>query len=322
MAFKIVILLILLSVALVVFIHKFPIKSLIQQPELKQEILQPALIPPSPLAYPNLRWDHMPLSVFIDSRTPVNPSYVTDFRLALDTWKEATNNLISFQLANGKDTADVTVTWADKLRERSLDAAGDTNIQFYNRTNFKILTKADIELLNKIESKTPTDFDMINLAAHEVGHALGLDHNNVEGSVMSPVLKIPSKEIKNITKPEIQLLLDTYSLLPKPDLYISNATAAKVIDNRVFRKDYYINAVIYIENIGLVNSTNVTLQIKADGKVVRQDTIPEMPIGSILTRTYTNLAANSDFNAIEIIADPENTIDEINENNNIVVLKV
>ena len=314
------ILVVVLILATAYFLFKLPLAQF--APELKQERLKPEVILPSPLEYPNLRWNHMPLFVSIDSRSAGKSSYPLDVKLALDMWKDATNSLISFTLTDEKD-ADITIAWVEKLKSESLDAAGNTDIKFYNQTNFKIITDADIQLLNSLEGKELTDFDMTNLAMHEVGHALGLSHNDVEDSIMNPTLKIPSKEIKSIKPSEVQDLLDAYKIQPRPDLYLlPNSTVTKIVEKRLFKENYYMNTFIAMENIGLVNATNTTMQIKADGIIVREDEIQELPVGSVLSRTYINLPVEKNFSSVEIVLDPENFIDELDERNNILVLKV
>ncbi len=314
---KLIVLLILIMTGLY-FLNQFNSAQI--TPETKQQTLKPVTIPPSLLDYPNLRWNHMPLTVFINPAAS-KESYISDVKLAMALWKDATNGMISFELTKSKD-ADITIEWVGELKTNSLDAAGDTNINFYNQTAFKIINNATIELLDKIDSKELNDFDMTNLAIHEIGHALGLSHNDAKDSVMNPVLKIPSKEIKPITKQEIQLLLDTYKIQPKPDLYIStNSTVTKIVDTRLFKENYYINTVIAVENNGLITSTNTTMLIKAGGMIVREDNLPEIPVGAIFTRTYVNQPVSGNFSNVEIILDSDNLVDELNEANNLLILK-
>ncbi len=319
MVLKLVVLLVLIGI-MIYFLPQFvPVQF---TPELKQERLKAEVIPTSPLEFPNLRWNHMPLTVFIDSRTASKDSYLLDVKLALDMWKDATSGMISFVLTNSRD-ADITVEWVKKLKSDSLDAAGNTDIKFFNQTNFKILTKAEIQLLNDVDGRELTDFDITNLAMHEVGHSLGLSHNDAEDSIMNPTLKIPSKEVIKITKPEVGDLLGAYKIQPKPDLYIaSNSTVMKIADKRLFKENYYINAVIAIQNIGIVDSKNTTVVIRADGGIVREDEMPEIPIGAVFTRTYINQPVSGNFSSIEIIVDSKNLIDELDETNNRLVLKV
>ncbi len=319
MVLKLVVLLVLI-VIVAYFLPQFI--SIQFTPELKQQRLKAEVIPTSPLEFPNLRWNHMPLTVFIGSRTAGKDYYTLGVRLALDAWKDATNGVVSFELTNSRD-ADITVEWVEKLKSDSLDTAGNTDIKFFNQTNFKILAKAEIQMLNEVDGKELTDFDMINLAMHEVGHALGLGHNDAEDSIMNPTLKIPSKDLIAITKLEIEDLLGAYKIQPKPDLYIaSNSTVTKIADRRLFKENYYINAVISIQNIGIVDSRNATVVIKADGRIVREDGMPEIPVGAIFTRTYINQPVSGNFSSVEIIVDPENLIGELDETNNRLILKV
>lgn len=318
---KLVIAAILVAIAAYFLLYRAP--SIDLTPDVKQEPLKAEIIPASLLEFPNLRWNHSPIKVYINAGTAEKASYIPDVKLALDMWEEATGNVILFELTDDRTDADITINWVQKLRTTSLDAAGDTDLRFYNQTNFKIITHADIELLGNIDGKEMNDFDMTNLGLHEIGHALGLSHNGAEDSIMNPTLKIPSKEIKAITGSEIELLLDAYRLVPKTDIYIApNSTVTKVTDDRILKKYYYINAVITIENRGLVDSKSTTMQILADGAVVKESDIPEIQVGAIFTRTYLNLFVENDFDAVTIALDPNNALDEYDKKNNVLVLKV
>ncbi len=279
-------------------------------------------LPKEPMPEVTLRWNHFPLTVYIDTDfIKQNPGYVNDFRQALELWESSTNNLISFLVVSSSD-ADISTEWVPNLKEKSLDTLGNTDIKFVNASGYGLIQNADIQLLTKTNSKDLSELDMTNLALHEIGHAIGLHHSDNENDIMYPSLTIPSKEIKKISNEEIQKLQEIYSVKSKPDLRIVEVNVSKTMVKRFAKTFYLVNISMVMENIGLTDADASQMKINADSNKVKQEVLPALPIGNKLSIIIGNVLVENDFGTIEIILDPDSAIEELNEGNNVVVLNV
>lgn len=276
----------------------------------------PEQAPPST----NLRWNHFPLTVYIDDSfiRQKNPEYVTDVIKALDKWEET--GIASFSVIYIPD-ADITIEWVPSLKEKALDTLGNTDIKFINISQFGIIQSATIELLTRSESRQLTSNDMVNLALHEIGHAIGLQHTN-EDDIMNPVLTVPSKSVKEISTSDINNLKKLYEIPAKPDLKISEVNITKFSFTRFGRDYFYLNISISMQNVGLVDAENFVLQLIADNAVVNQETIQKLELGTILNIFQGNLKADRNFTSVRVSVDSQNDIDEINETNNFINIQV
>ncbi|MFQ5940399.1 MAG: M57 family metalloprotease [Nitrososphaerales archaeon] len=117
-------------------------------------------------------WGHTDLKIKINVRTGIDLDTVTIVEDAVDAWNVAIDTLEThddFQLIileNGK--ADITIT----LR-RGVGLGGWTERVMAEGE----IQKANIQIVGELGSENPTVVELI--VKHELGHALGLDHTDV-----------------------------------------------------------------------------------------------------------------------------------------------
>lgn len=267
----------------------------------------------------NLRWNHFPLTVYInDDFIQQKPDYMNDVKKALDIWQST--GIVSFSIASNSD-ADIVIEWVPTLKEKALDTLGNTDIKFVNVSQFGIIQNARIQLLTKSDSRQLNSNDMTNLALHEIGHAVGLQHTT-EDDIMNPALIIPSKAVKEISSNNTKDLQELYELPANPDLKISGINATKSAFKRFGREYFYLNISISIQNVGMVDAQNFNIKLSADNTFVNEETIDKLELGNILNIFQGNLRIEKDFTSVQVSVDPQNAIDELNETNNFVVVRV
>lgn len=95
--------------------------------------------------------------------------------------------------------------WSDvtKLKFRPTSSASDINLEFSSKTHADnypfdgrggVLAHAFFPEDGRVHfdndeiytDKSPEGTNLLSVAVHEIGHCLGLDHNNVPGSIMNP----------------------------------------------------------------------------------------------------------------------------------------
>ena len=272
---------------------------------------------------PNPRWNHFPLKFFVDARYPnLTPSFANDVRNAFALWKDASDNLATFEEVATAGEADITISWVNELKSVSTDSIGDTNLKFVDLEKFKVIQRAEIELLTKEGNKPLSDLDTTNLAIHEIGHALGLSHSPLTESIMYPKLTLPSRGTNKISALDLQNLQETYRLPVKPDLALGGVNATKFVAKTFFQTRYFLNLSVTTENIGLADVNSATLEIKTDGRVAKTSELSEISLGSSLLLTLGNLEISEDFSRLEITVDPQNLVGELDEGNNKIILEI
>ncbi len=132
-------------------------------------------------------WDHMPVYVYVEegSTAQYNPSYKQAVMAGAQAWGGATGNMTQFAFVESPGEADIIVKFVSTIPLRS-DKLGYCEFEFQD----EIITGATITLAMTQDGRRFNSIGMQNIAKHEFGHALGLDHSVSTDDLMNP--KIPN----------------------------------------------------------------------------------------------------------------------------------
>jgi len=216
--------------------------------------------------------------------------------------------VISFQEAS-KSKAEIKVLCSDVSpqteEEEGHFVAGEGGpSRVLNSTLYSVILEGKIALYREGQCNNP------NVAIHELLHALGFDHNNNPDSILYPTLDC-DQEIDSEIISSINAIYSKDSL---PDLVFSKANATK--------SGRYLNFHIEVLNQGLQPSGTIEIGIYADDKFVETFEIGAISIGAKKILDVENLAIPSKAKKIDFVADYENKINELYENNNKISLNL
>ena len=124
------------------------------------------------------RWETASATVYIETD---NPTFRAAYQEAIASWNAT--GVFTFQLVEDKSQANIIAT---EMNDSSITAAGEaeskTNVLTNRYTSVTVRLNA-YYLLNRQYGYSHER--IVNTAAHELGHAIGLDHNESESVMQS-----------------------------------------------------------------------------------------------------------------------------------------
>lgn len=178
---------------------------------------------------------------------------------------------------------------------------GPTNIT--QTEKFNVITHGDLLLLKESKCSNP------NIGIHELLHVLGFDHSQNPDNLMYYL----SSCDQTIGEDIIETINKLYSTPAYFDLEIKNLSGN--LSGR------YLNLEATIKNNGLIKSSNSTLFVYIDEKLLKSIEIDEISIGAGKKISFTSMwVLNRNINEIKFII--ESNSNELDKENNIAILKI
>lgn len=168
------------------------------------------------------RWEKedLPIKVFI----PLPPAkfnldnpekYIQWIKTSMQRWSSKIPALVKYTYVNSPSKANITVNWNDYFTD---DSWGNAQLPHYDSKLKRRVSTINMAVRAKLSDKEVffSEIEFIQVATHEVGHALGLAHSYKSygnDDIMYPSYRsmIPGSE-PDITQRDINSLVKLYSL--------------------------------------------------------------------------------------------------------------
>ena len=143
------------------------------------------------------RWDQPSATIYIDT---ANETFCSAYQEAIDAWNQT--GAFIFQIINDKEEADIIAT---EMNDGSVSAAGEAESKTNLLTNRFIHVTVRLNSYYLLDRRYSYSHErIVNTAAHELGHAIGLDHNEEESVMQS------AGSFYSIQPADIQAVKDLY----------------------------------------------------------------------------------------------------------------
>ena len=124
------------------------------------------------------RWEKASATVYIDT---TNETLRSAYKEAIDSWNQT--GAFTFQIINDKDKADIVAT---EMNDGNVSAAGEAESKTNLLTNRFTHVTVCLNSYYLLDRRYGYSHErIVNTAAHELGHAIGLDHNEEESVMQS-----------------------------------------------------------------------------------------------------------------------------------------
>lgn len=253
--------------------------------------------------YPNMRFNHNAITY------RVNPNCTSQQAEKFGEATQALNNKIKGLLITQEpwinEEADIEVLCGREFLESGdVFVAGEGGPKFVlNSSLFTIIIGGKVVLYR--------DSCSYNVELHELLHVFGFTHSNNRFSVMYN----NSYCNQFLTGDIINELTRLYAYQPLPELFFEEISVTK--------HGSYLDFNITVENEGMINSGNISMDLLANDKFLQKFSlgIVEFGGGRILRTKNINLPSRNIKN-VTFIIDPENKVAEYKKDNNRITLEV
>ncbi|MUM59489.1 matrixin family metalloprotease [Streptococcus suis] len=123
------------------------------------------------------RWESNTATVYIETQ---NPTFVAAYETAIANWNAT--GAFTFVMTSDPNQADIIAT---EMNDGNTQAAGEANSTTNLLTNYYSSVTVCLSSFYLLNDQYGYDMDrIIHTAEHELGHAIGLDHEDSQTSVM------------------------------------------------------------------------------------------------------------------------------------------
>lgn len=216
--------------------------------------------------YENMRYPEKDISYKIQG---CNLQKSDEMKKSFDILENLTD--LDFYPASSNEEISITCDSKTKFEGEFFVAGEGGPINITKVGYFNVIQNGAITLIRESKCENP------NVGIHELLHALGFDHSENPNNIMYPV----SKCSQTIGEDTINLINRLYSFQSLPDLAFENVSAT--MDGR------YLDLSFTIKNYGLKDSSGGTVEIYADGEIVKEIKSEPLRIGHGRRILLTNI---------------------------------
>ncbi|MBU0466695.1 MAG: matrixin family metalloprotease [Nanoarchaeota archaeon] len=249
--------------------------------------------------HPNMRYPDKKISYFLSSNCSRKKQ--NDFLDAVELLERET--ILSFYVSDSPDIWVRCSNIAPKPSEAGHFVAGEGGPKvIINASKFAVIIVGEIALYRPETCDTP------QVAAHELLHALGFDHNGNPESIMFEVTNCEQQ-------------IDRYIIDEIERLYIIPSAADLIIEDvKANKTGRYLNFEAVIVNYGLKGVNKSSLDLITEGSVIKTFDTEGLDIGSKKSLKISNLKIPRKTDKVTLVIQTEEP--EIDGSNNIAEISV
>lgn len=252
--------------------------------------------------YPNLRFPSSDISYKISSECSLSKS--SDMEKAFSELSQST--ILRFFPADNNEEILITCSNQIKPEGNGLFVAGEggpTKVIAENK--FNVILTGEILLLSEPVCNIPL------VSLHELLHVLGFQHSTNSRNIMYSITNPSCSQILGEDIPT--LLNQIYSYPSLPDLELQNISADM--------HGRYLNINMTIMNEGLADAQQSSIEIYADGNLIKEFDVEGIKLGEGEIITLTSIfVAQINVNQLEIVT--TYNFDELEKDNNKIKLTI